>query len=322
MKGFDNKWKDFPDFIIGVTKEIWEDRVISSLNNYYAPDIIVRSPSSVVKGNKKVIGATMATLTELPDRKLFAEDVIWTGTPEEGMLSSHRLYSTGTHTGFGAYGAPTGTKLGYRILADCHAKNNQINDEWLVRDQGAIARQLGMTSKEYAQRLIEQEGGPEKCVQPFTPEIDIRGPYQGVGNNNAWGERYKTVLNKIMDAEFSVIPQEYDRACVGEYPKGKTALSHEQIDEFWLGLRSSFPNAIFTIEHCIGQEDLMMSPRAAIRWSLKGKHEGYGPFGVPTGVDVYIMGISHAEFGPWGIRREYTLFDEIAIWKQILLKSC
>jgi hypothetical protein len=33
------------------------------------------------------------------------------------------------------------------------------------------------------------------------------------------------------------------------------------------------------------------------------------------------MGISHAEFGPRGIRREYALFDEVAVWKQILLQT-
>ena len=42
----------------------------------------------------------------------------------------------------------------------------------------------------------------------------------------------------------------------------------------------------------------MMPPRAAIRWSLSGKHEGAGRFGTPSGADVYVMGISHAEFGP------------------------
>ena len=33
------------------------------------------------------------------------------------------------------------------------------------------------------------------------------------------------------------------------------------------------------------------------------------------------MGLSHAEFGPWGLRREWTLIDETAIWKQILLAA-
>ncbi|MEL6963632.1 MAG: nuclear transport factor 2 family protein, partial [Pseudomonadota bacterium] len=84
MQGFDSKFRDFPDYIIGITKEIWEDRGIATLHNYYAPDIVVRSPGSVVIGNENVIGATTATLAEFPDRKLLGEDVIWCGTPEVG----------------------------------------------------------------------------------------------------------------------------------------------------------------------------------------------------------------------------------------------
>ena len=60
MKGFDPKFSDFPDYIIGITKEIWEDRGIATLHHYYAPDIVVRSPGSVVVGNQGVIAATMA----------------------------------------------------------------------------------------------------------------------------------------------------------------------------------------------------------------------------------------------------------------------
>ena len=58
-----------------------------------------------------------------------------------------------------------------RILADCHAKNGTIDDEWLIRDQSAIVRQLGWEPKDYAQDLIEREGGPEKAVMPFTPVL-------------------------------------------------------------------------------------------------------------------------------------------------------
>ena len=97
MKGFDPKWKDFPDYILGITAEIWEGRGIATLHDYYTADIPVRSPGSVVVGNRGVIAATMATLAEFPDRRLLGEDVIWSGTPEEGMLSSHRILSTATH---------------------------------------------------------------------------------------------------------------------------------------------------------------------------------------------------------------------------------
>ena len=44
MKGFDQKFKDFPDYILGITKEIWEDRGISTLHNYYGKDMYLRMP--------------------------------------------------------------------------------------------------------------------------------------------------------------------------------------------------------------------------------------------------------------------------------------
>lgn len=321
MKGFDPKFRDFPDYIIGITKEIWEDRGIATLHQYYSDDIVVRSPASVVLGNANVIGATMATLAEFPDRTLFGEDVIWSGTPEEGMLSSHRLLSTATHAHDGVYGTATGKKLTYRILADCHAINNQINDEWLIRDQGAIVRQLGMEPKAYAADLIAAEGGPEACVPPLTPATDQPGPYKGRGNDNAWGEKYADILSRIMRADMAAIPAEYDRACHVEYPGGQTGHSHGDVDQFWMGLRASFPDATFQIDHQIGRDDPMMPPRAALRWSLHGRHSGWGRFGAPTWAEVYLLGISHAEFGPWGLRREYVIFDETTIWKQILLHT-
>ena len=43
--------------------------------------------------------------------------------------------------------------------------------------------------------------------------------------------------------------------------------------------------------------------------------------GIPQMHNVYIMGISHAEFGPRGIKNEWVLFDETMIWKQILMKT-
>lgn len=326
MKGFDPRFLDFPDYIIGVTKEIWEDRGIASLHRYYAEDIVVRSPASVVLGNKGVIAATMATLAEFPDRTLFGEDVIWSGTPEEGMLSSHRLLSTATHTGEGVYGKATGRALTYRIIADCHARANVIDDEWLIRDQGAIVRQLGWDPTDFARDQIRREGGPDACVRPLSPATDLVGPYLGRGNSNEWGARLADLLNQIMSSDFSVIPKVYDRAALLEYPGGVQAHSHGGADRFWMSLRAALPDATFATHHIIGRDDALMPPRAAVRWSLSGKHSGWGRFGKPSGAEIYVLGITHAEWGPFGpsghgLRREWTLFDETAIWKQILLHT-
>lgn len=330
MQGFDPKWRDFPDYIFGITQEIWEGRGLASLTQYYAPDIVVRMPGGISFGNQGVIAATMATLSEFPDRRLLGEDVIWSGSPEAGMLSSHRILSTATHTGDGVFGPATGKALRYRVIADCHAKDNAIDDEWLIRDNGAIARQMGSMPRDFARAQIAREGGAETCTKPFIPAIDRPGPYNGRGNSSEWGARLAETVTRIMSDDIAAIAQTYDRAANLFYPGGVESCSHDEAERFWLGLRAALPSAEFAIHHVIGRDDPMMPPRAALRWSLSGKHDGWGAFGPPTGAEVHVMAATHAEFGPWGgadgrhgwgIRRDYTLFDEIAIWKQIALHT-
>ena len=79
MKGFQDKFTDLPDYIIKITREIWEERGLTTLRHYYAPDLPMRFPAGLVIGSQAVIDGTLATLAEFPERQLLAEDVIWSG---------------------------------------------------------------------------------------------------------------------------------------------------------------------------------------------------------------------------------------------------
>ena len=316
MKGFDPQYTDLPDYILKCTAMIWEGRDIAALNWHYGDDLLVRTPAGISRGNGAGKANTMATLTEFPDRQLFGEDVIYSGDAAAGFLSSHRIISTATHHG-GAFGPATGAKLTFRTIADTFCKDNRVWDEWLIRDNAAIAIGLGQTADQAARQQIANGD----TQMPLTPATDIAGPYTGAGNDNAWGATHGDILQRLMNADFAAIPQTYDRACQLSYAGGVEANGHAAADQFWIGLRSALPSATFTITHQIGREDPLMPPRSAIRWALTGRHDGWGRYGAPTGAPVHIMGVTHAEFGPWGLRREVTLLDDIAIWKQIHLHT-
>jgi hypothetical protein len=320
MKGFSNRWSDFPDYILGITREIWEGRDIAGLNHWYATGIPVRTPMGMAVGNTGVIASTMATLHEFPDRELLGEDVIWSET-EGHYLSSHRILSTGTHTGDGFFGPATGRRFAVRVIADCAARADVIDDEWLVRDNGGLTRQLGSDPRDFARTLIAREGGPTAASRPFTPEADRPGPYAARGNESPWGARYAATLTRIMAGDLSHVLADHDRAAQADHAGARHLIGARAIADSWLSLRAAFPSARFTIHHQIGMEGGLMPPRAAIRWSLDGIHDGWGAFGRPTGAQVHVMGICHAEYGPRGLRRECALWDEIAIWKQILLHT-
>ena len=105
VTSFNHKnFNSITDFIIGITEEIWENKQIQSILEFYSNDVIVRSPEGVVFGNKKVVDATHATLYEFPNRELLGEDVIWCKNIEGSYHSSHRILSKATHLNEGVYG--------------------------------------------------------------------------------------------------------------------------------------------------------------------------------------------------------------------------
>ena len=319
MRDFNQRFNDEPSYILGITKEIWEDRNVESLREYYTTDIPVRSPDGYVVGNEVVISATQATLNEFPDRQLLGEDVIWSDDGHGGFFSSHRIFSTATHLGDGVFGEATGTHLRYRVIADCAAQANQIYDEWLVRDLGAIVRQLGFTPERFAARQIEADGGAEQAVLPLMSQFEPPAVYLGKGNDHPSGQRYAEGLEQLITADDVDVTAIYDRAVHIEQPGGYVGHGWADVASFWTGIRTSLPTAEFRAHHVIGRQDDGLGVRAAVRWSITGTHDGPGHFGEPSGAPVHVMGISHAEYGPWGLRREFVLFDEVAVWKQILL---
>ena len=86
MKGFDPKFRDFPDYIVRITEEIWEGRGLHTLHDYYEPDVIMRMPLGIMRGNQDVIDGTLATIAEFPDRQLLGEDVIWSGNEDKDIF--------------------------------------------------------------------------------------------------------------------------------------------------------------------------------------------------------------------------------------------
>jgi predicted ester cyclase len=321
MKGFDKKYVDFPDYILKITKQIWEGKDVESIGKFYTDNIPVRSPFGITYGNKPVIEATYNTLKEFPNRQLLGEDVIWNGNDDVGYHSSHRILSKGTHLGDGFYGKPTGKDIYYRVIADCACKDNQVYDEWIVRDQGAMVRQIGYSPKEFAQIMIDKEGGVYNAKKLFDKSEVKPSDYhpEDVRINSA-GEKYSKILNRVFEESYDF--SDYNRASSIYWPGNKLGHGREDVAKFWNSLKSIFTEIKFTIEHVGYLDEPIKNPRASIRWFLEGIHSNDSDdYGKKTNSKLFIMGINHVELNKDGIIREWVLFDEVAIWKQILMNE-
>ena len=144
---------DIVDFILGITFEIWEQRGIERIHDYYAADVEVFSLEGPISGVQAMVDGTRATLEAFPDRLLIGDNVVWSGNRESGFYSSHRITSPMTNLGPSAFGPATGKRVQVTNIADCVVENGIITREWLLRDNLALVRQLGIDAMEAARRL-------------------------------------------------------------------------------------------------------------------------------------------------------------------------
>ena len=173
LPGFDPEFSDIVDYILRITYRIWEGNDPELVHRYYTEDCVIHTLSGPIVGAETVVANTAATLKAFPDRRLFADDVIWSDEGEAGFYTSHRITSPMTHRGHGHWGAPTGRRARVRTIADCLVRENRIYGEWLMRDGLAMALQLGLDPWPLARRQAQQALDNE-ALQHWVAEEVVR----------------------------------------------------------------------------------------------------------------------------------------------------
>lgn len=317
LPGFDSEFSDLDHYIRVITDRIWEGRRLQDINRYYSADCVVETPMGISRGIAPVVQGTQETLHAFPDRRLLAEEIAVSGDSELGYLSSHRIVSPMTHLGGGRFGAATGKPVLARTIADCVCHNNRIVHEWLVRDQAAIARQIGSNEQEMARRWLAAQPNWE----PPSPTVSP-APYKPELSQDPLALTYRQAFEaQWQQRDFSATATLYDEAAQVAVPGGETVVGWQGIGRFWLGLCSSIPNATLQIDQLAVQRRPERNPLISVRWRVFGSHSGHGRYADPTGQPLNLLGISHAEFAGPRVIREWLLLDEVAIWMQIFRRQ-
>ena len=316
LPGFDVEFTSLDDYIRVITARIWEGRQVDTIHRYYSADCAVITPGGTSQGVDAVVRGTLETLHQFPDRRLLCEDIVGAGDAEHGYLSSHRIASTMTHRGDGAFGSATGKPVLVRTVADCVCIDNRIVHEWLVRDQGAIALQLGSTPQALARAWLNSKGAPALPLwQPPAP-AHWHDPMHPTPGAQLLAETYRS----LWAGHLAVLQHAADEAIALQLPNGQAAIGVDAAEAFWFGYTAAFSGATLHIDSLAERIDAGRTPRVAMRWRLTGRHTGGGRFGAATQQPVEILGITHAEVDHARCRilREWVLIDEVALWMQIL----
>ena len=321
LTGFDPQYHDFVDYIMKITHQIWEEKGIGIIYDTYHNNVTMHLGSFNLSGIQSVISGTLQTLHAFPDRRLIGQNVIWSRHGENGYLSSHRILSTATNLNDSSFGPATGKRISFRTTVDCAAENNRIYEEWLVRDNLWIVRQLGYDPHEVARRMAKQTVAAGVQVTHFGLDENMRGqimPEKYVAKDHDIGEWVLQAMSEMYQCRlFNKVTQYYNENSVVHYICDKDLTGHLQIQGMFIHFFASFPNANFIVERVTCNEGIERETYdVAVRWRLSGIHEGYGYFGKPSFKPVEILGITHFSIVERKIVEEWVTFDALDVLKQ------
>ena len=327
LKGFDEEYNDFVDYIMKITHRIWEEKGIGIIYDTYHNNVIMHAGSQNITGIKEVIAGTIQTLHAFPDRRLIGQNVIWSKFDENGYLSSHRIISTATNLGDSSFGPATGRKVSFRTTVDCAAENNRIHEEWLVRDNLWIVKQLGFDPHEVAKKLAKATAHKTPAMQSrfgfceamegqFLPKVyNVK--------DSTVGELMLEMTSRIYNYKlFNEVKKYYHENAVLHYICDKDLVGYKEIQGMLLSLFASFPNASFDVDRVTYNQRAKENEwDVAVRWKLRGLHEGIGFFGKPSGKPIEILGINHYHISQNKVKEEWMTFDGIDVLRQVYLET-
>lgn len=313
------------DYILGITYEIWEERKIELINQYYGADTVVFALDGITRGAAAMIDGTRAMLESFPDRLLLADDVIWSGNHEDGFYSSHRIISPMTNQGPTIFGPATGRHASIMSIADCVVENGVITREWLLRDNYALVVQLGYDPAGAAKivamrRNKESRSWMESEIERLT-DAGIPKQADGIADPSTSVDEFvlQMISNNLVGGDDGLASLGYAPYAVLERSPIELYSGRDAIGGHYALLRDAICITGITIDHVAIQPADSKGIRIAVRWTAAGSHSGDYLGVAASDKPVYLLGSTHWRIEDNRITREWTVFDGLGVLSQLIV---
>jgi len=325
MQGFDPEYADIVDYIVRCTHRIWDERDVGLIDTHYTHNCIVNYTLGASHTREQVVEGTIQRLAEFPERRGMAYQVIWNGNDRDGFYTSHLVCGSGLHLGPGPWGAPTGKRFVAWTIADCMIFENKIYREWIVRDSMGMILQLGLDGDAIARAMAEAHVGM-KAEDIGTSEraLGQTPPRESCDTSIASSDMEADIiraLHAIWNRRmFGGVRKLYSERATVTIPCNRKLYGPGQIVGHVIDIMAMMPDAEFACDHIATvPASIEGGMKVAVRWSLRGRHKGYGRLGAPTGKPLYMLGMTHMHIVDGKIVEEFMLYDELALKAQTYL---
>ena len=321
LPGFEAGYRDIVDYIVRCTHRIWEQKDVGLCRSHYAEGCVMHTLAGPSQGVDAVVQGTLSALSAFADRQVIAEDVIWSEDAPGLFYSSHRITSRSTHEGVdAAYGPASARAQMATTVADCLVRENLIVEEWLFRDNARAALQMGHLPRNLAIAQAQGDCAGDQARHAWRRAwIDrVRAHEQAWPKPDHPAAGPARLLHTAWHADlYGQAAQQVSPSIEVIWPTGRYGWGRG----YWVGcllqLRAQLHRFAISIEHWAARPLPGGDVAVALRWSACGVHAGTGPWGPPTGREILVAGSSHYVLRNGRIVRDQTVFDELAVLRQV-----
>ena len=204
---------------------------------------------------------------------------------------------------------------------------NRIYREWIVADQMAIIRQLGLDPHAIAAaqardmlaagRIPVDIGENGRMLGQYPPEAE---PDLSLAHTEteAWCLRWlHDVWNRRM---LGTIRQVYAPNAQWHGPLMKELYGRAAVTHQALQLLGTIPDCAWVPQHLCSNPCEEGGEKVAIRWNMEGHHLGHtAMLGAPTGHRLFLMGVTHLHVRDGKVVDDWTVYDELSLLTQVKL---
>lgn len=327
MPGF-KQWRDPVDYICRNTYSIWDEKGMGKIYGHYKHNALVHTSDGITYGRDQVIANSIMKLAGYPDIKDYIDDVIWAPDGSGGFHTSMRWTWIAHNTGHTIYGPPTGKKVVVWGIANCYIKNDRGVEEWVTYNEISLIRQLGFNVEEAIEHSANIGKSARHETGTYGENVRLQGEFPPVefGENNG---RYSDIEYFVRKSYhdiynyrlFNLFKENYAPNYLYHGPSDREIVGIGDFTQDQLNLFQAFPDLTIHVDDFYYMYDKTRDEyRTATRWTIVGTHIGFGIYGPGTGKHVYITGISHHLIRDGKMVEEWSIYDEMALRRNILMQ--
>lgn len=316
--------RDIVNDLVKSSHRIWEEAAIGVIYENYHPDVTVHQGVLQSHGVSDVVTKTMQMLHAFSNFRVIGEGVTSAKNQDGSLYVSQRTMANGVNSSDSIFGPVTGQRVSFRSISDQVVYRQRVVEEWQIRDNLHIVKQLGLDPFEIAGMLANiASKQPGNCHSSATSNNRQGQLLYTNDTNSAFdvGDFIFEFFSRVWNYHyFNEMDDFYLSHATSHTVCNKDLSGVQQMQSFLMSFFASVPNARVAIERvtCENLGD-HYDWNAAVRWRIAGLHEGLGFFGPPTGQPVEISGISHLNIQDGKIAEEWLLFDGMDVLRQLYM---